>query len=202
MTRYLNQQPATGVSTKEQVKRAMQPLLIAGSLAFVLLALSSSVHAQQSVLSVSPGWDISDLKPTLNQGYVIYSVAGDRCSPKLQLTYILDGAGRNTELRDTSQVWVAFFNVSGEARKFFSAPRFHHGTYTRDQVTAENYGLIVGDFKTNSNGDGEAHFEVDLTGLPAGTYDVQFGWQTKPIGQVFYRTGTKYGVGFAQIKIP
>jgi hypothetical protein len=199
MTRYIKQQPATKTSSKVKVKDARQPLLMmAVSLAFILLALSSSAHAQQTVLNVSEGWDIQPTKLTLNKGYVIYSVMGDRCSPKLQITYILDGAKAN----DVSQVWAAFFNVPGDGLKFFSLPRFHHGTYTRESVTATNYSLIVGDFKTDPNGDGEAHFEVDLTGIPAGTYDVQFGWQTKPIGSVFYRTGTKYGVGFAQIKIP
>ena len=92
--------------------------------------------------------------------------------------------------------------MPGDSLKFFSMPRFHHGTYTREGVTATNYSLIVGDFKTDPNGDGEAHYEVDLTSIPPGTYDAQFGWQTKPIGSVFYRTGTKYGVGFGQIKIP
>ena len=93
MVRYIQQQPATKASSKENVNRTKQPLLMmAVSLALILLAICSSAHAQQTVLSVSEGWDIQPTKLTLNKGYVVYSVTGDRCAPILLITYILVGA--------------------------------------------------------------------------------------------------------------
>lgn len=210
MKGYINQCSGKRVGDSRGTKRTLKPilLLLAVSLAFVLLASGSSAHAQQTTLSVSPGWDFT---PQVNgKGYVIYSVTGDRCSPKLHVTYILDvdkldarpTNPSDARITNPSEVWVTFYNLSDEARKYFSTPRFHSGTHTRDGVTSTNTGRALGDFLINPNGHGEAQYELDLTGIPAGTYDVQFGWQTKPVGRVFYRTGTKYGVGFAKIKIP
>lgn len=198
MAHHVNQEPATGADSRRWVKRAMWPLLRpAVSLAFMLLALGASVHAQQVSLSVSPGWD---QRPRLSSGYVIYGVTSrGRCdAPKLLLTYVLKGAEANKAYK----VYVGLFNLPEAGLKSFGVPRYNHGIYTRDGITARNDGFIVGDFQTNKDGDGEAHFELDLTGVPAGTYDAQFAWGTPAIGSILYRTGGKYGVGFGQIKVP
>ena len=62
--------------------------------------------------------------------------------------------------------------------------------------------FIVGKFTTDKNGNGEAHVELDLTGVPAGSYNAHFAWTRLTDTRAFYRTGTSYGQGFAQIVVP
>lgn len=198
MTRLIDQQPSARTSGSERVKRAVQRLLTAVSLSIIVLVTSPFLHAQQASLGVHSGWDKKDAPIT--SGYVIYGITtrGKCDGPKLLLTYGLRGAQRNTAYK----LYIGLFNLPPAGLKSFGAPRFNHGVYTRDGITAQNDGFIVGDFKTNDSGDGEAHVELDLTGVPSGTYDAQFTWGTPSIGSIIYRTGEKYGIGFAKIKVP
>lgn len=170
-------------------------LLTAVLLPVIVLMPGPFLHAQQASLGVHPGWDTRD--PPFTSGYIIYGITtpGKCDGPKLLLTYSLKGAERNTAYK----LYIGLFNLP---LKSFGAPRYNHGVYTSDGITAQNDGFIVGDFKTNGSGDGEAHVELDLSGVPSGTYDAQFTWGTPGIGSVIYRTGEKYGVGFAKIKVP
>jgi hypothetical protein len=173
-------------------------LMTAVLLSLTVLLPGPSLQAQQVSLGVHPGWDKKD--PPFTSGYVIYGITSrGKCDgPKLLLTYGLKGAERNTAYK----LYIGLFNLPPAGLPAFGAPRYNHGVYTRDGITAQNDGYIVGDFKTNDSGDGEGHVELDLTGVPSGTYDAQFTWGTPGIGSIVYRTGDKYGVGFAKIKVP
>jgi hypothetical protein len=198
MTRLKNQQARYRTNGSGRVKGTLHRVVMAVSLSLIVLAPSPFLHAQQASLAVHPGWDKKD--PRFTSGYVLYGLTtrGKCDGPKLLLTYGLRGAESNTPYK----LYIGLFNLPPAGLNFFGAPRYNHGVYTRDGVTARNDGFIVGDFKTNDRGDGEAQVELDLTDVPSGTYDAQFTWGTLGVGSIVYRTGEKYGVGFARIKIP
>jgi hypothetical protein len=162
----------------------------------VLLVSSPIVSAKQTVLTVKPGWDAFDA----GTGYVIYSVTATQraCKPKLQVNYILQGAKPN----QTWDLSIGLYNLPGDGVKFFGVPRLIRASTTREDVTAMLDSFIVGKFTTDRNGNGETHMELDLTGVPAGSYDVQFAWTRLTDTRAFYRTGAKYGVGFGKIIVP
>jgi hypothetical protein len=176
--------------------RLLSPLLSA----LAVLAVTSSVAAQ--TLSVKPGWDIFDLK--LQKGYVVYSLSEQRgCAPSLDLTYILVGAAPNQSFHVT----LGVFDAKGpDGVKFFGVPRLSRLSATREGNTAVIESFVVGAFRTDAAGNGQAHFKLDLSKVTPGAYNVQFVWAKLPAdggqGQGYYRTGEKYGQGFAVIKIP
>ena len=152
-------------------------------------------------LPVKPGWDLT---PKLQKGYVVYSLSEQRgCAPRLDLTYILVGADPNQSFHVTIGVFDA---KVPDGVKFFGVPRFARVTTTREQNTATIDSFVVGAFRTDAYGNGEAHFKLDLSKVTPGAYNVQFAW-TKLLedggqGQGYYRTGEKYAQGFVVIKIP
>lgn len=166
------------------------------SLLLVLLAASASVHAQQTVLSVTPGWDVFDP----GTGYVIYSVTSSRrsCQPKLQISYILQGA----KPLQKYDVALGIFGLPGDGLTSFGVPRFLRNTFTREGVTALHDSFIVGSFTVDRFGNGQTYVELDLAGVPAGSYNAQFTWTRRTDTRGFYRTGTKYGQGFGKIVVP
>ena len=171
-------------------------LVMAVSLAFVLMTASPSVQAQQNVLPVKPGWDV--FNP--GTGYVIYSVTNSprTCRPQLQITYILQGA-KPLEKYDLA---VGIFNLPGNGLTSFGVPRFLRNTFTREGVTAIHDSFIVGKFTVDRFGNGQAHVVLDLANVPAGSYDVQFTWTRLSDTRGYYRTGSKYGEGFGKIIVP
>jgi len=163
----------------------------------VLLVASPPVSAKQTVLTVKSGWDVSDPGAT---GYVIYSVTSSQraCKPKLQITYILQRAKPS----QTYALSIGIYNQPGDGVKSFGVPRFQHATFNPEGVEAIQDSFIVGSFTTDPSGNGESHIELDLTGVPGGTYDAHFVWTRLTDTRAFYRTGIKYGVGFAKIIVP
>lgn len=186
--------PIYGVGSKSRAKLALGTFV---SLILILLASSSFVCAQQHIVSATPGWDVFG---KLSKGRVIYTVTGNPRArkSKLQITYILNGAEPN----QSYDVAFGVFNLPGDGLTSFGVPRFQRGTYTREGVTATHDAFIVGRFTTNRAGNGETHVDLDLTGVPAGSYDVQFTWTRRTDTHAFYRTGTKYGQDFARIVVP
>jgi hypothetical protein len=176
--------------------RKRRKLALSALVSLILLASSSLVSAQQHV-SVTPGWDVFG---KLSRGEVIYNVTGNRGGRgrKLQITYMLKGAEPNQPY----DVAFGIFNLPGDGMKSFGVPRFQRGTFTREGVTATLDAFIVGKFVTNPAGNGETHVTLDLAGVPPGSYDVQFTWTRRRDTHAFYRTGTKYGQGFATIVVP
>lgn len=181
---------------RRQLATAIRRALIAISIVCSLIGSLTFVSAKQTVLPVTPGWDVFDA----GTGYVIYSVTNSRraCRPKLQITYILQGAkpGQSYDLA------VGIFNLPGDGLKFFGVPRLLRNTFTREGVTAIHDGFLVGKFTTDRLGNGEAHVELDLAGVPAGSYSAQFTWTRRSDLRGYYRTGTKYGEGFGTIVVP
>jgi hypothetical protein len=164
----------------------------------VVLAGLSSLAPAQTVLSVTPGWDLT---PPLQKGYVVYSGPAQRgCPPTLDVTYILFGAEPNKSYKVT----IGVFDAKPPAGiPFFGVKRWDHATYTREKITAQLDTFILGDFRTDGRGNGEAHFKLDLSSVPPGAYNVQFGWTVISTGaHGYYRTGQKFGQGFAVIKVP
>lgn len=163
----------------------------------ILLGLAPATPAQ-TVLTVTPGWD---LKPPLQKGYVIFSGPGQRgCAPTMDVTYILFGAEPNK----TYQATIGVFNANQPAGiTFFGVKRWGHASYTREDITALLDSFVLGDFRTDARGNGEAHFKLDLSSVPAGSYNLQFAWTVLSTGaHSYYRTGQKFGQGFAVVKIP
>lgn len=169
------------------------------TLAMVLLLMTSSIaEAKPIVLPVTHGWDV--LEDPKAKGFVIYSVTANRraCGPKLQITYILQGA-KPLQKYDLA---LGIFGLPGDGLASFGAKRFSRAESTREGITATHDGFIVGTFATDRNGNGQSSVELDLAGVPAGTYNAQFTWTRLADQRGFYRTGTKYGQGFAQIVVP
>src|SRR6185295_6145980 len=157
---------------------------------------SPVVNAKQTVLTVTPGWDVFDS----GTGYVIYSVTSAQraCKPKLQITYILQRAKPN----QTYDVSIGLYNLPGDGLKSFGVARLQRASFNREGTEAMQDSFIVGKFTTDNFGNGETHVELDLTGVPAGSYDAHFAWTRLTDTRAFYRTGTKYGVGFGKIVVP
>lgn len=185
-------------SRSRHASRLGRTVVLALSLVFCLAAASHSVYAAQTVLTVTDGWDVLD-DPNA-RGYVIYSVTSAKraCNPKLQITYILQGAKplQNYDLA------FGIFNLPGDGLKSFGVPRFLRNTYTREEITATHDAFIVGKFATDRNGNGQTHVELDLAGVPAGSYNAQFTWTRLSDTRGYYRTGSKYGQGFGTIIVP
>jgi hypothetical protein len=148
-------------------------------------------------VSPTPGWDVFG---KLSKGEVIYNVTGNPGGrgAKLQITYMLKGAEPN----QSYDLAFGIFNLPGDGMTSFGVPRFQRGTFTREEVTATHDAFIVGKFVTNRAGNGETHVTLDLAGVPPGSYDAQFTWTRRSDPRAFYRTGRKYGQGFARIVVP
>ncbi len=159
----------------------------------VIVAASASAHGQEKVLSVKPGWDVFDP----GTGQVIYKVTTIRCRSRLHITFILKGA---TPLQKY-HVGVGLYNLPGDGLKFFGVPRFGRAIHTREGVTAMQDAFILGEFFTDRFGNGRRSFELDLSGVPAGSYDALFTWTKLIDTRGYYRTGSKYGEGFAKIVV-
>lgn len=188
----MHQQLYRGRSIASIIRRACASL----SIITMFLASSPMVSAKQTVLTVNPGWDAFDP----GTGYVIYSVTGSQraCKPKLEITYILQRAKPN----QSYDVSIGLYNLPGDGVKFFGVPRLQRATINREGTEAIQDSFIVGKFITDQNGNGETHVELDLTGVPAGSYDAHFAWTRLTDTRAFYRTGTKYGQGFGKIVVP
>ena len=158
-----------------------------------IIAASASANAQ-TTLSVKPGWDVFDP----GSGQVMYKVTTNRCRSKLQITFILKGA---TPLQKF-HVGVGLYNLPGDGVKFFGVPRFSRSTHTREDVEATHDAFLLGEFFTDRFGNGRRSFDLDLSGVPAGSYDAQFTWGQLSDLRGHYRTGSKYGEGFAKIVVP
>lgn len=158
-----------------------------------IIAASASANAQ-TILSVKPGWDVFDP----GSGQVIYKVTTNRCRSRLNITYILKGA---TPLKHY-HVSFGLFNLPGDGVKFFGVPRFLRETHTREDVKATLDAFLLGEFFTDRFGNGRRSFDLDLSGVPAGSYDAQFTWGQLSDLRGHYRTGSKYGEGFAKIVVP
>lgn len=179
------------------MKKTRLTLITIAIAGFLWLPFDSSAFDQ--TLPVKPGWDLT---PKLQKGSVVYSVSGPRGRSKLDLSYILVGAEPNQRFHVT----IAVFDANKpDGVKFFGVARFDHANYTREQKNATIDSFIVGAFRTDANGNGQAHFKLDLSKVPAGAYNVQFGWtkllQDGGQNQCFYRTGEKFAQGFASIKV-
>jgi hypothetical protein len=177
-------------------KVCMKPLFPAliVLLGFILLGSTTQVNGKGAVqLPVSPGWD---LFPTLLRGKVIRN-SPDRSS-KLLLTYILVGAEPST----TYTVGFDIFNLPDPGVASFGVPRFARINQTREGTNATTDVFPVGTFVTDANGDGDAHFNLDLAGVPSGTYLLQYWWSASCCFPVSYRTGTSFGIGFDTITVP
>ena len=197
MRNHSNQRSGLRQRERLQRKRIISLLLVmAVSLAFVLMTASPSVHAQQNILPVKPGWDV--FNP--GTGYVIYSVTNSprTCRPQLQITYILQGA-KPLEKYDLA---VGIFNLPGNGLTSFGVPRFLRNSFTREGVTAMHDAFIVGKFTVDRFGNGQAQVELDLANVPSGSYNAQFTWTRLSDTRGYYRTGSKYGEGFGQIIVP
>jgi hypothetical protein len=158
-----------------------------------IIAASASANAQ-TTLSVKPGWDVFDP----GSGQVIYKLTTIRCRSRLNITYILKGA---TPLKHY-HVFIGLFNLPGDGVKFFGVPRFSRSTHTREDVKATHDAFLLGEFFTDRFGNGRRSFDLDLSDVPAGLYDAQFTWGQLSDLRGHYRTGSKYGAGFAKIVVP
>jgi hypothetical protein len=196
MRSFANQQSELTESPQLSFRKKHK-LALSALVSLILLASSSFVSAQQHVVNATPGWDIFG---KLSKGQVIYNLTGSRGGRglKLQITYILRGAEPN----QSCDVAFGVFNLPGDGMASFGVPRIQRGTFTREGVTATNDAFIVGKFVTNSMGNGETHVTIDLAGVPPGSYDVQFTWTQRTDSRALYRTGRKYGQGFARIVVP
>ena len=164
--------------------------------ALVVIVVASASANAQTILPVKPGWDVFDP----GSGQVTYKVTTNqlRCRSRLQITYILKGA---TPLKHY-HVFIGLFNLPGDGVKFFGVTRFSRSTHTREDVTATHDAFLLGEFSTDRFGNGRRSFELDLSGVPPGSYDAQFTWGQLSDLRGHYRTGSKYGEGFAQIVLP
>ena len=164
------------------------------------LAIASLVQAGQGQHSVAltRGWDISG--DPLTKGKVFWNVPdGQR---RLNVTFVLFGALPNHEYT----VGAHFFSAGTDVN--FGAGTNLHGTagLTREGVTADVSDWDFGSLRTDSEGDGAAHFNL----MPnSGTYHVQFtvrigGAPGCPVTNcaVVYRTGSTYSVTREDIVIP
>jgi hypothetical protein len=99
-------------------------------------------------------------------------------------------------------VGVGLYNLPGDGLKFFGVPRFGRAIHTREDVTAMQDAFVLGEFSTDRFGNGRRSFELDLSGVPPGSYDALFTWFQLIDNRGHYRTGSKYGEGFAKIVVP
>lgn len=174
----------------------IQRLITFALISTILLAHGVFVSAAPTKLSVTPGWDVLDGP---GSGSVTYNlVAGPRRQRKLQITYTLNGA---KPLQKYDLALGIFYppNTPGSGLKFFGVPRFLRETHTREDVTKTIDGFVVGKFNTDRFGNGQTRVELDLSTVPAGTYDVQFTWTQLSDLRCHYRTGTTFGQDVAKI---
>lgn len=171
--------------------------LIAALTVLVLISSAGSANAD-TTLTVTHGWDAKD-DPGAT-GTVVYSVFKDARGgrPKLRIAYSLKGA-KPLQKYDLA---IGLFGLSGDGLKFFGVQRFLRNTFTREDVTSVLDGYIVGSFMTDRFGNGKSNVELSLAGVPSGSYNAQFTWTRLVDTRAYYRTGTKYGVGFGQIIVP
>ena len=176
---------------------AIQRLITFALISTVLLAPVVVVSAAPTVLPVTPGWDAFDD----GKGSVTYElISGPRRQRKLRITYKLEAK----PLQKYDLAIGIFYppNTPGDGLKFFGVPRFLRETHTREDVTAIIDGFIVGKLNTDRFGKGQTHVDLDLSTVPAGTYNAQFTWTRLSDLRCYYRTGTKFGQDFAKIVLP
>ena len=190
----LNQRSAS-LTCEVRRSRMLTSIFLTVVALVVIVAAKASANAQ-TVLSVKPGWDVFDP----GSGQVTYKVTTNqlRCRSRLKVTYVLKGA---TPLKHY-HVGIGLFNLPGDGVKFFGVPRFSRSTHTREGVTATHDAFILGEFFTDRFGNGQRSFDLDLSGVPPGSYDAQFTWFQLVDLRGHYRTGSKHGEGFGKIVVP
>lgn len=156
-----------------------------------------------STESVTAGWD---LKQQLSYGKVGVAVAMRRTVSLqifLHLHYVLVGAEPN----QTYTVGFDIFDLPAPGLEHFGVRRVGgQGKYNREGNEHVVDIFLVGTFSTNEDGFGLADFDLDLSDVPSGTYNLQFGWTKEPVLSCYYRTGGVFGGppagSFTQIVIP
>jgi hypothetical protein len=162
----------------------------------VLTALASFVGAQPQDAPVKPGWDVF---PQTGSGKVTYHKPGN--SDNLLLDFELKGAEPN----QTYALGFDIFDLPEPGVPSFGVPRFRRGRFTREGVAATiDIFSLEATITTDANGNGKTKvrppLKLDPTAVPAGTYNIQFWFSRNGRFPVYYRTGDKFGQGFAAIK--
>jgi hypothetical protein len=139
-------------------------------LAIALLAALGATNATAGTLTWQPGWD--DFSQPLNYGssYVSYS---SPTSTSLDISYFLVGGTPNS----SHDVGIhQFFPSPSSACSALTFGQFTAtagcGTVTRQGVTANVTAFEFGTVALDGSGNGS--FQVTVTGLSPGTYDVEF----------------------------
>lgn len=145
-----------------------------------------------SIATVTAGWDHFE---RLSAGTVKLSTR-----MLLHLTYMLQGAEPN----QTYTVGFDVFDVPAPGLDHFGVPRLGgQGQYDREDPTVHRVDIfLVGSFNTNKEGNGVAEFDLDVSGVASGTYDLQLTWSRGGTYPCYYRTGERFGLNFVRITIP
>lgn len=161
--------------------------VMAGWLAFALRCGPVPAVAPGVVISpLTPGWDGF---PVLQQGSVTWRLTPARV---LEVTFAVTGAepGEGYDL-----VFVVFGAPGGGVKRFGVEP-FHSGNYTREGRSADGEAFRFGMLRTDGRGNGRIHATLDLSGVPPGTYHLQFGLARQDgSAAVVYRTGRVFAEG-------
>lgn len=159
-------------------------------LALLLFAAPALAAGGTVTLPLTPGWD--DF-PQLQSGSLVRTLTGR----SLTLSFTLTGGLPST----TYHVGFDIFNQPNPGVSAFGTPRTVRGTFTREGNTATVDVFILADVTSDASGNATLVSSLDLSGVAAGAYLLQYTFQIVAGGHVAYRTGTAFGVGFDEIDL-